>query len=95
MHPFEVIRRPIITEKAMWLADTNNQYTFEVAMRANKPMIREAVEMAFDVEVEKVQTMVMPGKPRRWGRLVSRTPAWKKAIVTLAPGNSIELYEGV
>lgn len=95
MHPFQVIRRPIITEKAMMLADYENQYTFEVAMNANKPMVRDAVEEAFDVEVVKVNIMIVPGKPRRWGRRVSRTPAWKKAIVTLAPGDSIELFEGV
>lgn len=95
MHPFEVIRRPIVTEKAMDLADYENQYTFEVAMAANKPMIRDAVEEAFDVEVVKVNTMIVAGKPRRWGRQVSRTSAWKKAVVTLAPGYFIELFEGV
>lgn len=95
MHPFEVIQRPVITEKAMLAADFDNQYTFEVAMQANKPMIRDAVEQAFDVDVLKVNTMIMPGKPRRWGRRVSYTPAWKKAVVTLAPGQSIELFEGV
>ncbi|MFQ5592721.1 MAG: 50S ribosomal protein L23 [Anaerolineae bacterium] len=95
MHPFQVIRRPIITEKAMMLADFDNQYTFEVVMKANKQLIRDAVEEAFDVEVLKVNTMIVAGKPRRWGRRVSHTPAWKKAIVTLAPGDSIELFEGV
>lgn len=95
MHPFQIIRRPVITEKAMLLADFENQYTFEVVMNANKPTIREAVEQAFDVEVLNVNTMIMPGKPRRWGQRVSHTPAWKKAVVTLAPGDSIELFEGV
>lgn len=95
MHPFQVIRRPVITEKAIQLVDYDNQYTFEVVMKANKQMVRDAVEEAFDVEVLKVNTMVIPGKPRRWGRRVSHTPAWKKAIVTLAPGDSIELFEGV
>ncbi len=95
MHPFEIIRRPIITEKAMEAAELGNQYTFEVALKATKPMIRNAVEEAFDVEVVKVNTMIVPGKPRRWGRRISHTPAWKKAVVTLAPGDSIELFEGV
>ncbi len=94
MHPFQVIRRPVITEKAVELAQLDNQYTFEVIMKANKQMIRDAVEEAFDVQVLKVRTMVMPGKPRRWGRRISHTPAWKKAIVTLAPGDSIDLFEG-
>lgn len=95
MHPFEVIRRPVITEKAMLAADFDNQYTFEVALEANKPMIRDAVEQAFDVDVVKVNTMIMPGKPRRWGQQINYTPAWKKAVVTLAAGQSIELFEGV
>ncbi len=95
MHPFKIIRRPVITEKAMQLADYENQYTFEVMIKANKQMIRDAVEEAFDVDVLKVNTMIVAGKPRRWGRRVSHTPAWKKAIVTLAPGDSIELFEGV
>ena len=92
MSPYEVLRRPIITEKAVELARTHNQYTFEVAMRANKRMIREAVEEIFDVDVVKVRTMIMPGKTRRWGRRVSKTRSWKKAIVTLAPGHTIDIY---
>lgn len=95
MHPFEVVRRAIVTEKAIDLANFENKYTFEVSMEANKPLIRDAVEQAFDVEVLKVNTMIVPGKPRRWGRRVSRTLAWKKAVVTLAFGDSIELFEGV
>lgn len=95
MHPFEVIRRPIITEKAIDLADFENKYTFEVEFDANKPLIRDAVQQAFDVDVLKVNTMIVPGKPRRWGRLMNYTSAWKKAVVTLAPGQSIELFEGV
>lgn len=92
MSPYEVLRRPIITEKAVNLAQAHNQYTFEVAMRANKRMIREAVEKIFDVDVVKVRTMIMPGKTRRWGRRVSKTRSWKKAIVTLAPGHTIDIY---
>jgi large subunit ribosomal protein L23 len=95
MQLFEIIRRPIVTEKAMDLARFENQYTFEVSMKANKPMIQDAVEQAFDVSVVKISTLVIPGKPRRWGRRISQMPAWKKAIVTLAAGDSIELYEGV
>lgn len=95
MHPFQVIRRPIITEKAMLQADYDNQYTFEVALEANKAMVRDAVEQAFEVDVVNVRTMIVPGKPRRWGRRISHTPSWKKAVVTLAPGESIELFEGV
>ena len=64
-------------------------------MRANKPQIREAVELAFDVTVRDVNTMVVKGKNRRFGRNVTKQPDWKKAIVTLQPGDTIELFEGI
>lgn len=92
MNPYQIIRRPIVTEKAVDLARHENQYTFEVDMRANKRMIAEAVEEIFDVHVLKVRTMIMPGKTRRWGRRISKTRSWKKAIVTLAPGDVIEAF---
>lgn len=96
MHIYEVIRRPVITEKSIVGVDTTNSYTFEVDMRANKLQIKEAVETAFDVEVRDVHVMVMPAKTARRGRRVMiRKPKWKKAVVSLAPGNSIQLFEGV
>ena len=95
MNPYEVIKRPILTEKTNFQADELRQYTFEVDMRANKHDIREAVEKAFDVEVEKVNVMRVPGKVRRFGRNVGITSLWKKAMVTLAPGESISFFEGV
>lgn len=94
MHIYEVLRRPIITEKSMNQAE-NRKYTFEVDRRANKKQVKEAVETAFDVTVEKVAIISVPGKTRRWGRKVVRTQGWKKAIVTLAEGDRIQLYEGV
>lgn len=93
MHKFDVLRRPVITEKTDLLAEQLNQYVFEVAKNANKNQIREAIESIFDVSVLDVRTMVMPGKPRRWGRHVTRTPAWKKAVVTLADGDRIDMFE--
>ena len=93
MHIYEVLRRPIITEKGTLMAE-HNQYAFEVAMDANKMMVKEAVEKRFGVNVLKVNVMRMPGKTRRFGRRVSTTPSWKKAIVTLAPGQTIEVFEG-
>jgi large subunit ribosomal protein L23 len=90
---YEVLRRPVVTEKSDMLAETRNQYVFEVARRANKVQVRHAVEDIFGVRVTDVRTALMPGKTRRWGRHVSRTPAWKKAIVTLAPGDRIDLFE--
>jgi large subunit ribosomal protein L23 len=96
MHVYEVLRRPIITEKSMLGADEGNQYTFEVDLRANKLQVKEAVELAFDVTVTKVNVTVMPVKTTRRGkRVIIRKPKWKKAVVALAPGNSIQLFEGV
>lgn len=93
MHIYEVLRRPIITEKGTLMAE-NGQYAFEVAMDANKAMVKQAVEKRFGVTVLAVNVMRMPGKTRRFGRNVSTTTPWKKAIVTLAPGQSIEVFEG-
>ena len=96
MHMYEVLLRPVITEKTMIATDVENQYVFEVDMRANKLMVKDAVTAAFDVTVDRVNVMVMPAKTSRRGRRVTiRKPKWKKAVVTLAPGESIQLFEGV
>jgi len=97
MHWREIIRRPLITEKSSYLVDLHNQYSFAVAPHANKVQIKQAVELAWpDVTVEKVRVANMPAKrARRWRSVTVRKAGWKKAIVTLAPGNSIELFEGV
>lgn len=94
IHPYGVLIRPLITEKSTALAG-EDKYAFEVDLRANKQQIKEAVELAFDVRVAAVNTMRVKGKPRRFGRRETRRPDWKKAIVTLQPGHSIELFEGV
>jgi large subunit ribosomal protein L23 len=97
MHPYEILRRPVITEKSTFQSDILGQYTFEVDRRANKKQVKEAVETVFDVEVERVRIINMPAKRvRRYGRReVVRKPGWKKAIVTLSPGDRIEFFEGV
>jgi large subunit ribosomal protein L23 len=96
MHIYTVIKRPIITEKSNILAEIYGQYTFEVDRRANKLQVRDAVEQIFDVEVEKVRIINMKPKRGRYGRrVVVRESAWKKAIVTLAPGQRLEMFEGV
>jgi large subunit ribosomal protein L23 len=97
MHLYDVLKRPIITEKSNFQSDVLGQYTFEVDGRANKMRIKEAVETVFGVRVEKVHVMIMPAKRvRRYGRRdVIRTASWKKAVVTLAPGDRIEFFEGV
>lgn len=95
MQAHRILKRPIVTEKTNYQADMLGRYTFEVDLEANKQEIRQAVEEMFDVEVDGVNTMIMPGKPRRFGRRVGYTAMWKKAIVTLAPGESISFFEGV
>ena len=94
MHLYEVVRRPLITEKATLLKE-QSRYAFEVAKEANKPQIKEAVQAAFKVNVVKVNVMRVPGKMRRIGRRYVLTPSWKKAVVTLEPGQKIEFFEGV
>ncbi len=97
MHWREIIRRPVITEKSSYLVSEHNQYTFVVGAQFNKLQIKEAVELAWpNVEVEKVRVANMPSKrARRLRRMTVRKPGYKKAIVTLAPGGSIDLFEGV
>ena len=93
IHLYDIIRRPVVTEKSEEMADDLNVYVFEVDMRANKPMIKEAVETVFDVDVLKVRTAVMPAKQgRRLRKTYIRKKSWKKAIVTIAPGQRIDLY---
>lgn len=96
LHIFDVIRRPIITEKSTILQDIYNQYVFEVATNANKIQIKEAVSVLFGIEIDdivKVRTMVMPAKRGRRGRKqYIRKSQWKKAIVTVAGNRTIELF---
>ncbi len=94
MHPFEVLRRPVVTEKNTEL-QAQGKYVFEVAKEANKPQIRQAVERAFNVKVTAVNVVIMRGKTRVIGRRRVLTQPWKKAVVTLQPGDKIELFEGV
>jgi large subunit ribosomal protein L23 len=97
MHWREIIRRPLVTEKSSYLADLYNQYSFVVDPRANKMLVKQAIELAWpEVTVEKVRIANMPAKrARRWRRVAVRKPGWKKAVVTLAPGDGIDLFEGV
>jgi len=90
----DIIRRPLITEKVTKLQEKLNQYVFEVAPSSNKIEIKRAVEDRFKVQVTKVRTINVPGKLKRLGRFSGRRPDWKKAIVTLAEGEKIELFEG-
>jgi large subunit ribosomal protein L23 len=93
MTPEQIIRRPIVlTEKANLLREKNNQVVFEVARTANKVEIKDAVQKLFKVHVMHVNTMVMRGKERRMGRGYAKTQNWKKAVVTLKAGDSIDFF---
>lgn len=93
--PYEIVKKPLISEKSQHLREVANQVTFEVAADANKIEIRQAIEKLFKVRVKSVRTLVVRGKERRVGRRFGRQASWKKAVVTLRPGENIELFEGV
>jgi len=95
---FEVIRRPLITEKTNYMNSELHQYVFEVSSDATKSLVKNAVETIFDVEVMRVNVINMPAKRKRNmrnRRMTQRRSSYKKAIVTLAPGDSIAVFEGV
>lgn len=91
----DVIIRPVVTEASAMLQEERQTYTFIVARDANKIEIRHAVQTLFNVTVEDVRTANYPGKVRRVGRSVGRKPGYKKAVVKLVEGDSIDVYEGV
>lgn len=91
---YDVIKRPIITEKTNTQKDTANQVTFEVDARANRIEVQRAVEKIFNVKVAETRTMHVRGKFKRRGRILGKRRDWKKAIVTLKPGERIEFFEG-
>ena len=95
MRMHDVIRRPLVTEKSNIGREEQNLVTLAVDPRANKHQIQRAVEALFDVSVIEVRTMRMPRKTRKVGKTSGRKPEWKKAIVQLAEGQSIEFFEGV
>ncbi len=92
MTPHQILVRPVVTEKSTDLMTEQNQYVFQVAKQANKIEVRKAVEMVFGVRVSDVRTQVVRGDMRRVGQNTGRKPSWKKAIVTLHPEDTIDLY---
>jgi large subunit ribosomal protein L23 len=94
MDDYQVIKRPLVTEKGTKQKEQANQLAFEVDRRANKILVRNAIESIFNVKVVSVRVMNVKGKERRVGKNVGRKPDWKKAIVRLAPGENIEFLEG-
>ena len=89
--PYHIIRKPVVTEKGSTMTEHSNQFVFEVAPDANKVEIRTAVERLFDVKVLDVNTLRVKGKWRRRGRTFGRTKEWKKAMVVLADGQTIDV----
>ena len=90
----DAIVRPIVTEKSSAAYQERSEYTFEVHPDANKAAIRQAIEKLFGVKVTRVWTSNQRGKPRRVGKFSGTRPNWKKAIVTLREGDTIEIFEG-
>ena len=90
----QVLLAPQISEKATWVADKNEQVIFRVASDATKPEIKAAVELLFKVRVESVQVSTVKGKQKRFGRSMGRRKNWKKAFVSLKPGQEINFVEG-
>ncbi len=94
MSQYDIIKRPLVTEKSNIQKETDNQLTFEVDRRANRIEIRRAIEQIFNVKVASVRTMQVTGKVKRRGRTLGKRRDWKKAIVTLRPGERIDFFEG-
>jgi len=90
--PESIIKRPLLTEKGTHMQDAANKVLFEVALDANKIEIRQAVQKIYNVTVQAVNTQVMRGKVKRMGRSIGMRPKWKKAVVTLAEGSSIDFF---
>ncbi|KPL04864.1 MAG: 50S ribosomal protein L23 [candidate division Zixibacteria bacterium SM1_73] len=93
--PRKIIRMPLVSEKSTNMRIKENKYVFKVDKKANKLEIKRAIEELFKVKVEDVTTMMMHGKPKRLGRFEGRRPDWKKAIVRLKKGETLELFETV
>ena len=94
MNEYDIVVRPIITEKSTLLKDAGNQYIFEVQRDANKIEIKKAVEKLFKVRVVSVHVANMEGKKKRLGRFEGKKPDWKKAVVKLSPKDKITIFEG-
>jgi large subunit ribosomal protein L23 len=94
MNPYDIIKRPLITEKTSIQKENYNQITFEVDRKANRVEIKRAIENIFNVNVAAVKTMQIKGKTKQRGRIVGKRRDWKKAIVKLMPGERIDFFEG-
>ena len=95
LDPHRIIKSHIVTERSTALKEAYGEYVFEVDRRANKHAIKEAVEQAFNVKVDRVRTMIMPGKLKRMGRYEGKTPTWKKAVVRLKDKQVIGMFDNM
>ena len=93
--PFDIVKRPVVTEKSNLMTEGKNKVVFQVAVHANKIEIKKAISSIFNVEVLDVHTVSMRGKKRRLRFKEGKRPDWKKAVVTLREGDKIEFFEGV
>ena len=91
---YQILKKPLITEKTTQMLAEGNWVAFQVHPQANKIQIKEAVEEVFSVTVTRVNTLIVPGKYRRFGKAVGHTKSWKKAMLRLREGDKIELFEG-
>ena len=95
MELYDIIRGPLVTEKTTLQKELNNQVTLKVDKRANRVEIKDAVEKSFNTKVKQVRTLQVKGKVKQRGRIIGKKKDWKKAIVTLMPGQRIDFFEGV
>ena len=95
MDMYKIIEKPLVTEKGTVMLSEGNRVTFKVHLDANKIEIREAVQKIFSVTVLQVNTQVVRGKRKRFGKAMGQTKSWKKAMVQLKEGDKIEIFEGV
>ena len=95
MRQYDIIHGPLVTEKTTFQKEIDNQVTFKVDKKANRVEIKDAVEKNFNTRVKQVRTIQVKGKVKRTGRIIGKKKDWKKAIVTLMPGQRIDFFDGV
>ena len=95
MEQYQILRGPVVTEKTTLQKELNNQVTLKVDKRANRVQIKDAVEKSFNTKVKQVRTLQVKGKVKQRGKIIGKRKDWKKAIVTLMPGQRIDFFEGV
>ena len=95
MRRYDIIHGPVVTEKTTLQKEIDNQVTFKVDKKANRVEIKDAVERNFNTKVKQVRTVQVKGKVKQRGKIIGKRKDWKKAIITLMPGQRIDFFEGV